>query len=112
MVDARLERERPADQQPGDGKRGYQPQPERHESDGTKAADGGHGRQDQRLDRDPSGGFGRRGLVGEDLERPQEHGAEQQDGDQPDQRRFDQARQPDQGHGHDGEVAMRRSIVQ
>ncbi len=58
VVDARLEGQRPAHEQPGDRQRGREPPPERHEPDRPQAGDCRHGRKDQGLDRHASGGLG------------------------------------------------------
>ena len=51
------------------------------------------------------------GLVGEHLERPEQHRDEQQDRDQPQRRRLQEPRQPDDGHRRQREVAAAESVV-
>ena len=59
----------------------------------------------------PIAGFGRRRLVGEDLQRPEQDGPEQEDGHGPDGRRLEQPGQADEHHGRDDEVAPGQSNV-
>ena len=50
-------------------------------------------------------------LVGQDLERAQQHRPEEGRGDQPDRGRLEQPRQPDDGHGDERKVVLGRAVV-
>ena len=91
--------------------RGDEPQPERHEPDRAETGDGGDRREDQRFDRDAEPRLAGRRLVGQDLEGPEQHRAEERRRDDPDERRLEQPRQPDDGDRDEGQVAARRAIV-
>ena len=110
-MEPRLDGERPRDDQPGHDERRDQPQAERHETDRPETRDGRDGRQDERLDGDAGQGQRRVALVGEHLERPEQHRDEQQDRDQPQRRRLHEPRQPDDGHRRQREVAAAESVV-
>ena len=59
----------------------------------------------------PADWLGRGDLVGEHLERPEEHRDEQQDRDDPDRRRLRQPRQAHDGHRQEREVATARPVL-
>ena len=110
-VDPGLEGERSVDDEVGHAEGRDEPQPERDEPDGTEAGDRRDGRQDDRLDRHAEPGLDRGRLVVEDLERAEEHRAEQGAGRDPDERRFEEPRQPDDGDRDQRKVAAGEALV-